>query len=100
MILSYGRFISAIAALSFLGCSAASACNPGDIHCENGYKFTCKCWTVSGCNYEADGTCYRDDGPSGTAPHVNLSRSKYVREARLMCSSPRATIGLGSCTEH
>jgi hypothetical protein len=97
--MSYGRFVSMVGALLFLGCSAAYACNPGDIHCENGYKFTCKCWTISGCNYEADGTCYRDDGHSGTAPHVNLPRNKYVREARLVCASFHATLLPEACDE-
>src|ERR1700688_2984978 len=95
-----GRALLTITALCVLGCWAASACNVGDIQCEKGYKYICKCWTATGCNYEPDGTCYRDDGPSGTAPHVNLSRSKYGREARLTCASPHATVGLGSCTEH
>jgi len=31
MILSYGRFISTVAALLVLGSSAASACDPGEI---------------------------------------------------------------------
>jgi hypothetical protein len=95
-----GRFISAIAALLFLSCSAASACNVGDIQCENGYKSVCKCWTVGGCNYEPDGTCYRDDDRSGASPHVNLSRSKYVREARLVCASPHEAVTLEACPEH
>jgi hypothetical protein len=93
-----GRLLPAIAALCLLGCSAASACNVGDIQCENGYKYICKCWTASGCNYEPDGTCYHDDGPAGATPHVDLTKRKYVREARLTCASPRAAVGLGPCT--
>lgn len=92
-----GRALLTITALCVLGCSAALACNVGDIQCEKGYKYICKCWTATGCNYEPDGTCYRDDGPSGITPHVNLSKGKYVREARLMCTSPHATVVLGSC---
>ena len=100
MTLPYRIFTPTIAALLFLGCSAASACNVGDIQCENGYKSVCKCWTTTGCNYEPDGTCYRDDDRSGAAPHVNLSRSEYVREARLVCASPHATVSPESCPGH
>ena len=85
----------AVAALWFLSCGGALACNVGDIQCEKGYKYVCKCWTATGCNYEPDGTCYRDDdaGPSKASPHVNLPLGKYVREARLMCTSST----LGAC---
>jgi hypothetical protein len=43
------------------GLSPASACNPGEFTCSGGYKSTCKCWTVSGCNFEPDGLCQRDE---------------------------------------
>lgn len=95
-----GRGLLTIAALCFLGCSAASACNVGDIQCEKGYKYICKCWTATGCNYEPDGTCYRDDGPSRVTPHVNLSRSEYVREARLVCTSLHAAVVPEACPGH
>ena len=100
MSLPYSRFMLAIMAILFLGCSAASACNVGDIQCENGYKYICKCWTATGCNYEPDGTCYRDDDRSGAAPHVNLPRSDYVREARLICTTSHVTVARESCPGH
>jgi hypothetical protein len=93
----------AVAALWFLSCGGVLACNVGDIQCEKGYKYVCKCWTATGCNYEPDGTCYRDDdaGPAGARPHVNLPVSKYVREARLMCTgsvaATAAMTALGAC---
>ena len=93
------RLMPAVAALWFLSCGGALACNVGDIQCEKGYKYVCKCWTATGCNYEPDGTCYRDDdaGPSGASPHVNLPVRKYVREARLMCTGAPVTAALGAC---
>jgi hypothetical protein len=93
------RLMPAVVALWFLSCSGALACNVGDIQCEKGYKYVCKCWTATGCNYEPDGTCYRDDGagPSEASPHVNLSVRKYVREARWMCTDAPATAALGAC---
>jgi hypothetical protein len=89
------RLMPAVAALWFLSCSGVLACNVGDIQCEKGYKYVCKCWTATGCNYEPDGTCYRDDDAG--APHVNLPVSKYAREARLMCTGSPATAAPGAC---
>jgi hypothetical protein len=93
------RLMPAVAALWFLSCSGVLACNVGDIQCEKGYKYVCKCWTATGCNYEPDGTCYRDDGagPLGASPHVNLPLGKYVREARLICPGSPAMAALGAC---
>ncbi len=101
MTLENRLFMPAIAALLFLGCSAASACNVGDIQCENGYRYVCKCWTGYGCNYDRDGTCYRDD--IGDPPAVNSSfhqlMNKYFREARLVCASSHATVPPEACAE-
>src|SRR5476651_878417 len=101
MISQFTRLMPVAAALWFLSCSVASACNVGDIQCEKGYKYVCKCWTATGCNYEPDGTCYRDDDadPSGAASHVNRSINKYVREARLVCASSHATVPPEACAE-
>lgn len=92
MILSSGRFVAVIAALSFLGCSAASACTPGDIQCDKGYRFECQCWTDGkGCRYFPSGTCYHDDPGGVTAANLNLLIKKYIRQARLVCTGPGAT---------
>jgi hypothetical protein len=91
------RLMPAVAALWFLSCGGALACNVGDIQCEKGYKYVCKCWTATGCNYEPDGTCYRDDDAGPSHPHVNLPGNKYIREARLMCTGAAATTAFGAC---
>lgn len=97
MILSYGRFISTVAALLLLGSSAASACDVGQIACENGYKYVCKCWTVGGCQMESAGTCYRDDVGSPQAFNLTL---KAIRQARLVCSGEHVTGVVDSCSQH
>ena len=62
MILSGSRFVAAIVAFFFFGCAAASACNPGEFQCQGGYRYVCKCWTTTGCQYEfAGGYCHHDD---------------------------------------
>jgi hypothetical protein len=43
--------------VTFIGCSAASACDVGNIQCDNaGYRYECRCYN-DGCNYYPDGTC-------------------------------------------
>jgi hypothetical protein len=103
MAILYGRFVSAIAALLLLSCSAASACNPGDFQCQNGYRYVCKCWTTTGCQYESDsGYCHHDDsdGPPAAASNFILLNNKYIRQAQLVCDRPRATVALEVCSGH
>jgi hypothetical protein len=101
MILSCSRFLAATAAFIFLGCAAASAdCNPGDLQCQGGYRYICKCWTTTGCQYERDsGYCHNDDRGAPSATNFNLL-NKHILQARLVCGSSVTAAAIDSCTGH
>ena len=44
-------------ALAFVGSASASACNTGDVYCDNGYRYECQCYTTEGCRYYQYGRC-------------------------------------------
>jgi hypothetical protein len=100
MRLSFLRLSSATATLLLLGSSAAFACNPGDFQCNNGYRYICKCWTTTGCNYEPDsGYCHHDD--VNAPPNLQSVLKKNIEQARLLCSASDATSRPGACSaEH
>jgi hypothetical protein len=83
MILSFGRFVSTVAVLLVLGCSAASACDPGEVVCDNGHKYSCHCWSGPPCEFYPSGTCHDDDFSGPPAASFNLLMDKYVHQARL-----------------
>ena len=95
MIGSYGRLISLVAGLVLLSAAAASACEVGDVQCDNGYRYVCACWTTTGCNYERSGICHHDDG-TGPATRNDLDRlmDKYVRHASLVSGRSRANLAV------
>jgi len=95
--MSYGRLISTVGALLVLGCSAASACDVGQIACEKGYKFVCRCWTSTGCIMEPDGVCHHDDLSRPQAFNLTL---KKMQQARLVCSGQNMVDATDSCTQH
>jgi hypothetical protein len=95
--MSYGRFISTVGALLVLGCSAASACDVGQIACENGYKYVCKCWTTGGCIMESAGNCHHDDLARPQAFNLTL---KSIRQARLVCGGQNVVGETDSCSQH
>ena len=92
----YGRFVSTIGALLVLGCSAASACDYGQITCENGYKYVCKCWTT-GCVMEPAGNCHHEDSAPPQALNLTL---KNIRQARLICGGQSVADAADSCSQH
>ena len=84
MVLSANRLTAAIAALLLLGCSAVSACNPGDRVCQGGHLYICKCWCGDPCCYELAGVCHHDDLGGSDVTNFDLLISKYIRQARLV----------------
>ena len=100
MTLLYGRFVSAIAALLVLGCSAASACDPGEVVCDNGHKYSCHCWSGPPCEFYPSGTCHHGDSdfPPAAASNFDLLMNKYIREAQLVCGRPSAALDV--CSGH
>jgi hypothetical protein len=96
MALSVGRLTTAIAALLLLGCSAVSACDPGDSVCKGGYRYVCKCWCADSCCYELAGECHRDDPGGSGVTNFDLLISKYIRQARLVCVGPSVSNAVDS----
>lgn len=100
MILSGSRLLTVIAAFFFLGCAAALACNPGDFQCQGGYRYVCKCWTTTGCQYESDsGYCHHDNLGAPSATNFNLL-NKHILQARLVCGNAVTAAAIDSCAGH
>ena len=95
--MSYSRFVSTVGALLVLGCSAASACNVGQIACNNGYKYVCQCYTTGGCQMVSAGTCHHDDLAGPQAFNLTL---KSIRQARLVCSGQAVAGAADSCSQN
>jgi hypothetical protein len=96
MALSVGRLTAAIAALLILGCSAASACDPGDRVCRGRHLYICKCWCGESCCYEAAGDCDHDDMGGNDVTNFDLLISKYIRQAQLVCIGPSVSNAVDS----
>jgi hypothetical protein len=86
MRLSSWRFVSAAVALVFCNCTAALACNVGDIQCDAaGYRYVCECWTSEGCNYYPDGVC------------TNLLARNSAGQAQFMCTHSGSAVAHAAC---
>ena len=88
MRLSIAGLFAAVLASGALATGAALACNVGDIACNNGYQYVCRCWTATGCDYQYEGVCHHDDGAAGRSPlagyplfgrYAYLTRAAFVR---------------------
>jgi hypothetical protein len=87
---------ASIAALLLLGCSAVSACNPGDSVCQGGCLYKCQCWCGYPCCYEPAGECHHDDLGGSDVTNFDLLVSKYIRQARLVCIGPSVSNAVDS----
>jgi hypothetical protein len=82
------------ASLLVLGSAAAFAdCNVGDFQCSGGYRYVCKCWTATGCNYEpAGGSCHHDDIDTTAAMVTFQSLMKSnIHQTALLCRASDQT---------
>jgi hypothetical protein len=88
---SFVRSLLVAAALLLLGSPMAFAnCNPGDFQCQGGYRYVCKCWTTTGCQYEsAGGYCHHDDSDSTSVmgASLRLLTRRNIQQTALVCSA-------------
>jgi len=101
MTLQFGRLVSLLAVSMFFDCSVASACNPGDVQCEGGYRYVCECWSDGGgCRYAPSGTCDQQarQTPGAASFSVNLWMASFALPANLVCRGRQVASAREECS--